>query len=365
MNRVAAIALDEDKAEVEALLNTLGISDIIFVRLKRRLSDSNYYLSLGKLKELKQLISESGVSKVYVYDELKPRQIINLMKELKIGVVDKIGLILEIFALHAGSKEAKLQIEMMKLMHELPLIKEWIRRAKLGELPGFLGPGAYATDAYYYSMKRRYSRIKKELARLRERRKLERIKRSSYGYPQVAIAGYTNAGKTTLFNVLANECKPVSNSMFTTISPKVKGALINGVKVVFVDTVGFIRKVPAEVIEAFYATLEEIAESDLTILMLDCSEELETILSKLKSSLDTLTKIGYVGKPLLVALNKMDLTLSDLNMKLEVVRNYLSSNYMWGFEVIPISALKGLNLDLLKESLIKTLNGVRIESIRT
>ncbi len=358
MSRVIAISPYEDVDEVEALLKTIGINDIYLIPLKRRSIDNNYYLSRGKLSELKELVSKYNVGKLYIYDELKPRQIINLMKELRIDVVDKIGLILEIFALHAGSKEAKLQIEMMRLMHELPLIKEWIRRAKLGELPGFLGPGGYATDAYYYSMKRRYSRIKRELIRLREHRRLERVKRSSYGYPQVAIAGYTNAGKTTLFNILTNERKPVSNSMFTTLSPKAKGIIINGTKVIFVDTVGFIRKVPAEVIEAFYATLEEIVESDLTILMIDSSEDVNVVIDKLRSSLNVLSRIGYMGKPLLVALNKVDLVGREISNKVEAVRKHLSFNYRWRWEVIPISALNGLNLDLLKEYVVKLLNGV-------
>lgn len=349
-NNVLIVALRDDLDEVRALVETLGLSIVGEVVIKSKKINSNSYLSRGKLSIVRDLIIENNIDKVYVYDELKPRQIINLMKELKVSVLDKIGLILEIFALHAGSKEAKLQIEMLRLKHELPLIKEWIRRAKLGELPGFLGPGGYATDAYYHSMRRAYARIKGELRRLRERRSLERIKRSSYGFPQIAISGYTNAGKTTLFNVLTGENKPVGKGMFTTISPKVKGALINGKKVIFVDTVGFIRKVPTEVIEAFYATLEEIAESNLIILLLDSTEDLKVVIDKLKTSLEVLSKVGYIGKPIIVALNKIDVINDDnaLNMKLKVVEDFLDSNYRWEWKVIPLSALKNINLDLLK-----------------
>ncbi len=349
-NSVLVITLRDDLNEVRALVGTLGLNIAGEVVVKGRRADSNFYLSKGKLSVLRGLITENNIDKIYVYDELKPRQIINLMKELKISVSDKIGLILEIFALHAGSKEAKLQIEMLRLKHELPLIKEWVRRAKLGELPGFLGPGGYATDAYYHSMRRAYARIKGELRRLRERRSLERIKRSSYGFPQIAISGYTNAGKTTLFNVLTGEDKPVGRGMFTTISPKVKGALINSRKLMFVDTVGFIRKVPTEVIEAFYATLEEIAESNLTILLLDSAEDLKVVIDKLKTSLEVLSKVGYIGKPIIVALNKIDMVDddNDLNMKLRIVEDFLSSNYRWGWKVIPISVLKNINLDLLR-----------------
>ena len=353
-SNVLIVALNEDIDEAKTLVETLGLNVVDEIIIKGKRVDTNFYLSKGKLNLLKELIARNNISKVYIYDELKPRHIINLMKELKVSVTDRIGLILEIFALHAGSREAKLQIEMLRLKHELPLIKEWIRRTKLGELPGFLGPGGYATDAYYYSVRRRYARIKDELLKLRERRSLERVKRSSYGYPQVAISGYTNAGKTTLFNVLTNESKPVGRGMFTTISPKVKGALISDRKVIFVDTVGFIRKVPAEVIEAFYATLEEIAESNLTIVLLDSTETLNIITDKLKASLEILSRIGYVGKPIIVALNKIDVISSkeDLNSKIEAVEDFLDSNYRWGWRVIPLSALKEINLDLLKKCIL-------------
>lgn len=354
VDNVVVVALDEDLDEVRALVETLNLRVVGEVVVRGRKFNSNSYLSRSKIALLKKLIDGNNVSKVYIYDELKPRQIMNLMKELKVGIYDRVGLILEIFALHAGSKEAKLQIEMLRLKHELPLIKEWIRRAKIGELPGFLGPGGYATDAYYYSMRRRYAKIRDELLALRERRALERVKRSSYGFPQVAISGYTNAGKTTLFNVLTNESKPVGMGMFTTISPKVKGVLINGRKVIFVDTVGFIRKVPAEVIEAFYATLEEIAESDLTVVLLDSTEELNVIIDKLKTSLEVLSKIGYLGKPIIVALNKIDAVgnSEEVEGKLKVVREFLKGSYMWGWDVIPLSALKHINIDLLKERVV-------------
>ncbi|MDW7968971.1 MAG: GTPase HflX [Sulfolobales archaeon] len=347
-------ALSEDLDEVKALVETLNLKVVGEVLIKSKKIDSSFYLSKSKIALLKKLVEENKVSKVYIYDELKPRQIINLMKELKANVYDRVGLILEIFALHAGSREAKLQIEMLRLKHELPLVKEWVRRAKMGELPGFLGPGGYATDAYYYSMRRRYAKIKGELLSLRERRSLERVKRSSHGFPQIAISGYTNAGKTTLFNALTSENKPVGMGMFTTISPKVKGTFINGRKVIFVDTVGFIRKVPTEVIEAFYATLEEIAESNLTVVLLDSTENLDIIIDKLKTSLEVLSKIGYLGKPIIVALNKIDAVedVGEAEEKLNAVKKFLDVNYRWRWDVITLSALKQVNIDLLKERIV-------------
>ncbi|HDN76223.1 MAG TPA: GTPase HflX, partial [Acidilobales archaeon] len=289
------------------------------------------------IERIKSELGNGVSTKLIIYDELKPRHKVNLMRELGIEVLDKIELILQIFALHAGSKEAKLQIEMARITHQLPLIKEWIRRAKLGELPGFLGPGAYAIDTYYKHMKRRLAKIKRELAELRDRRSRERERRRRFGWPQVAITGYANAGKTTLFNTLTNESKPVGPEMFTTLTPKAKGAYLDAtkdVKVIFVDTVGFIKDIPAEVIEAFYATLEEVSTADLAILVIDSSEPSFMVADKVRTSLKTLLKIGYIGKPLIIALNKIDLLKSDeLYDIITKIKEMVSSLYHWDWSI--------------------------------
>ncbi len=328
-------------------LDSIRLSKVIVLKDNYRV-DSSTYLRKGKLEEVRREIelSEEDVNVLYVYDTLKPRQVVNLMRILRLEVKDKVGLILEIFAAHAGSKEAKLQIEMAEILHKLPLVKEWIRRSKMTEFPGFMGPGRYAVDAYYTHMRRRLSRIRRELNELRRRRCLARALRSSKGMPQIAIAGYANAGKTTLFNRLTRESKPTGPEMFTTLSPKSKAAYVNGVKVVFVDTVGFIRNVPHEVIEAFYATLEEIVESDLTVLVVDASESIDVVLSKLDSSVRTLRTIGFIGKPLIVALNKVDL-IGDATLVLSSASSLLKRIYPWTCSTVAISALKGYGIDKL------------------
>ncbi len=348
--KAVLISREDDLEEALALIKCLDNVDVIkIVSLKRNYRiDSKSYVRKGKLEQLKRELEslEYKVDILYVYDVLKPRQVVNLMKDLRVDVKDKVGLILEIFAAHAGSKEAKLQIEMADILHKLPLIKEWIRRAKMGELPGFMGPGRYAVDAYYTHMRRRLSKIKRELKELRVRRSLARSQRIRKGMQQVAIAGYANAGKTTLFNRITSEHKPVGPEMFTTLTPKSKAASLKGKRVIFVDTVGFIRDVPHEVIEAFYATLEEIALSDLTILVLDSSENPSLLRRKLLSSLDTLRRIGYVGKPLIVALNKID-TVDSADTLIRDVGALLSKHYYWAWRIIPISALKGYGIDIL------------------
>lgn len=150
--------------------------------------DRNYFLNMRLLNEVKEFLKslnsgKTTVDSIYIYEVLHPRQVVNLVKELRINVRDKILMVLEIFANHAGSKEAKLQIEMAEITYQLPIIKEWIRKAKLGELPGFMGPGEYATETYYNHMRRRLTKIRRDLNELRVRRRREREFRISKGFP--------------------------------------------------------------------------------------------------------------------------------------------------------------------------------------
>ncbi len=345
------VARRSDAEEAEALLRCLSPERFAkFVISDYYVPRRATYLSRYKLGRVRELVEEIGAERLYIYDDLRPSQVTNLMRELRINVVDKIGLILEIFALHAGSKEAKLQIEMAEIRHRIPLIKEWIHRSKLGELPGFLGGGAYAIDKYYRHLTSRLARLRRELERLRKRRAGERQRRWRLGFPHIAIAGYTNAGKTTLFNRLTGERKPVSSEMFTTISPKSSSVVLNGRKVIFVDTVGFIMKIPAEVIEAFHATLDEITYSDISLLVVDSSEKAERVENKLVESLNILKRIGFIGKPLIVAVNKVDLT-DDMGYgSAQLARDVLSSTTLWEWSVVRVSARTGYGIgDLLDE----------------
>lgn len=364
------VARENDLSEALSLADTIHLNVVKKLILRNNYRpDRNYFLNLRLLNEVKNLLytlntNKTIVDSLYIYEVLHPRQVVNLIKELKIEVRDKILMVLEIFADHAGSKEAKLQIEMAEITYQLPIVKEWIRKAKLGELPGFMGPGEYATETYYNHMKRRLTKIRKDLNELRARRRKERELRTSKGFPHIAISGYANAGKTTLFNSLTKLSKPTGPEMFTTISPKAALALIGCSEVVFVDTVGFIKDLPPEVIEAFYATLEEISFSDLAVLVLDSSEPSNVIESKLRTSLDILSKIGYFGKPLIVALNKVDLS-DDLEEIENMVRDYMSSNYLWSWRLVKVSALKGAGLNELKKTLCELLSPKVSESLKT
>jgi len=324
----------------------------------RKRPDTRFFIGRGKVEQLKRIVSKYTAQKdkitVIVDGSLKPIQYFNLVKTLgNVEIIDRVQLILEIFDKHAGSKEAKLQIELARLKHIVPIIKEWVRQRKLGELPGFLGAGKYKVESYYLLIKRRITHIERELKRIRSQREKLRKHRQELGLRTIAIVGYTSAGKTTLFNVLTGEAKKIGKELFTTLSPKVKSAFINGAKVLFLDTVGFIDYVPLEIIEAFFSTLEEIVDAEVLILVVDISEEHSEILRKMRGVIETFAKIGVSGKPMVIVANKIDLVrdFSEVVEKSRKVYNVLSTSYDGPLAITYVSALNRIGIDDLKSTL--------------
>lgn len=346
--------------EAYALVDSAGyrVVDTVWYR---RLSRSRL-LSRAKLEEVarkaEQLRGDED-ARIIVFDELRPREYFRIVREARVEAIDRTLLILEIFALHAGSKEAKYQIELARLKHRLPLVREAVRLAKMRELPGFLGPGGYAVDKYYKYMVSRIARIRRELERLRERRSAERAKRRSAGLPHVAIVGYASAGKTTLFNALTGAGKPVGSEYFTTISPKVKASLVGGRRVAFVDTVGFISRIPPEIIEAFHSTLEEAVRADLLLYVLDVSEPEHVVAEKLSEGLETLRRIGVVGVPMILVANKVDLVEeSERARLLGLVEAMTESVYPSLVGAVAVSAARGWGVGELRCRIATLLNGM-------
>jgi len=308
------------------------------------------YLSRDKVESLKDCEFE----KLIVMDRLKPSQIVNLMRELKKDVEDRVILILEVFAEHAGSREAQMQIELARLKHYIPLVREAIRYAKIGELHGFLGAGRYGYEKYYLMLKKREARVRRELEKLRSIRSVRRKSRTEAGLPHVAITGYTCAGKTSLFNAITGLNKPVGPEPFTTLTPKSSRVEYNGFRFILTDTVGFIRDLPPEVIEAFYATLEEVSDADLVVNVIDASKHINRIMEELETTRQILSRIGVQGKPVIVALNKIDL-LSDYTGVLGEVSKVLGSSE----RIVPVSSLKRINIDLLVNEILEALEAAK------
>ncbi|MEM2913552.1 MAG: GTPase HflX [Candidatus Bathyarchaeia archaeon] len=305
-----------------------------------------YHIGSGKAKELAKMASELKAEKIIFGNNLKVVQIYNLAKLTGIEVIDRIQLILEIFVRRASTREAKLQIELAKLRYELAHAKEKVRLARIGEQPGFQGLGKYEVDVYYEAVKRQVYTIQEKLREIRKMRTIHRSRRAELGLPTISLAGYTNSGKSTLFNSLTNENVPVDPGVFTTLSTVTRAIEVSGEKVLITDTVGFIDRLPVMLIESFHSTLEETIFSDLILLVVDVSEPIIEVLRKLSASLEIIREIGAASIPTIVALNKIDLV-SPEGLKERI--DHLSRLYRLKF--IPISALRGINLEALKEEI--------------
>lgn len=311
----------------------------------------------GLVEEVAERVREYGAEAVIFYGDIQPSSRFMLMKATKARVIDRVMLILEIFARHAGSREAKLQIEMARIRHEIPMVRELVRRSKMGEYPGFLGPGGYAIDSYYRHLTRRLAKIRRELEEVRRIRGQRFRSRSRSGLVHVSIIGYASAGKTSLFNLITGERKPVGPEYFTTLHPKHRAVSVGGVRIAFVDTVGFIRDVPPEVVEAFYSTLEEITMSSAAIFVVDISEPLSDIREKISAGLETLSKIGAHGLPIVIAANKVDLVEDEMEERVGYVED-LSKGVGGGMieAVIPVSAKTGYGVNELLDAVIGVLS---------
>jgi len=272
-----------------------------------REASSPYMIGKGKAEELAKLVKEHGAKKVIFENELKPVQAYNLAKLLSVEAIDRFQLILEIFAKRVTTREAQLQVRLASLRYQLPRARESIRLARLGEQPGFMGLGRYEVDVFLEDMKRQIAHIRGELRDVRKERAQRRLKRTELGFPTASLAGYTGAGKTTLFNTLAEESKPVNLGLFTTLSPTTRMVSFAGRRALLTDTVGFIDRLPILLVEAFRSTLEETIYADTIILVLDFHDPVDEIRRKLEASLNVIREIGASAVPIMIALNKADL----------------------------------------------------------
>lgn len=282
---------------------------------------------------------------------MTPVQAYNLAKVTGLVVIDRFQLILEIFSIRASTYEAELQIKLASLRYELSRAKERVKLAKMEEQPGFMGLGKYEVDVYFETVKRQIVSVNQKLKKKQGERQLHRVRRTELGFSSISLAGYTNAGKSSLFNLLAEEAVPVDDALFTTLSTTTRAVEFSKRKVLLTDTVGFIDRLPLKLVKAFHSTLEETIFSDLIILVIDLSEPEKEIERKLSCSLDTIQQIGATGIPVVTALNKIDLIEKDeLEQKIEGLRE-LAPN------IVSISAEQKTNLDALKKEITRYLEG--------
>ncbi|MEM3666991.1 MAG: GTPase HflX [Candidatus Bathyarchaeia archaeon] len=334
--------------ELKSLAESAGYKVVGKIEQTRK-PDPSYQIGAGKVKELAELVKETGAQKIIFDNPLKPVQAYNLAKATGVEAIDRFQLILEIFTKRATTTEAKLQIQLAKLQYELVHAKERVRLAKMGEQPGFMGLGAYEVDVYYEAVKRQVHAIRKKLRKIRGKRQLHRERRAELGFSSISLAGYTNAGKSSLFNALTEERVPVDDYLFTTLSTTTRLVEFSNKKFLLTDTVGFIDRLPLTLIEAFHSTLEETIYSDLILLVVDLSEPVDIVEKKLSVCLQTIEHIGAGGIPIITALNKIDL------MSEEETRQKIENLKEKAPTPVPISALYKINLDLLKKEIMEKL----------
>jgi GTP-binding protein HflX len=331
---------DEPLAELKELLRTAGVATAGELVQQRSAPDPDRYLGRGKLTELKRAIKEADANLVACDDELAPRQERNLEAELGVPVIDRTAVILDIFADHAHTAEGKLQVELAQLEYNLQRMRGmWKHLERLGGGIGTRGPGETQLESDRRMARRRISLVKARLRDVAARRQVMRTERSRNETPTVALAGYTNVGKSTLLNALTGAHVSVDNRLFETLDPTTRSFNEGGRSYLVTDTVGFIRKLPHGLVEAFAATLEETLAGDLLLIVADASAGEEAMASQLASVRAVLEEIDALDIPQLLVLNKIDRV--D-----EVARRRLANRNP---QAVQVSALTGEGLDTLKQ----------------
>lgn len=330
--------------ELTALANAANYN-VVDVIQQVRYRDSRYQVGRGKADEIRNSVKEHLVQKVIFENELSPVQAYNLSKLVGIEVIDKFQLILDVFSKHASTNEARLQIKLATLRYELTRAKEKVRLARLGEQPGFHGLGKYEVTVYHESIRRQIVTIEKKLQKIRMAKDLHIFSRNESGFPLISLSGYTGAGKSSLFNALAQGQALVTDRPFTTLSTKILAVEFDSKRALLSDTVGFIDNLPLTLVESFRSTLLETINADLILLVVDCSEDTETVTRKLDCCRRTLREIGVINKPIITVLNKLDLTSEEAVKKLETYMEDMALN------PVAISALRGTNMSSLRETI--------------
>jgi GTP-binding protein HflX len=310
---IAAGPNEADLTELNELLRTAGVAVVGELTQRRPEPDPDRYLGKGKLDELKQAIKTADANLVAVDDELKPRQERNLEQALDMPVIDRTAIILDIFADHAHTAEGKLQVELAQLEYNLARMRGlWthLERLGAGRIDGGIGtrgPGETQIETDRRLARDRIAALKRRLRQTKSTRGTMRRERERAALPTVALAGYTNAGKSTLLNALTGADVGVRERLFHTLDPTTRSFEIGGRTYLLTDTVGFIRKLPHQLVEAFSATLEEALGADLIVHVADASVAEDELHAMLEAVDGVLAETGAGETPRLLALNKVDL----------------------------------------------------------
>ena len=349
-----AVDPDDELAELNELARTAGVEPVARLVQHRQRPDPRTYVGKGKLDELKQAYKSAAAEVLLVDDELSPSQQRLLEDTLQSRVVDRAELILDIFAQHAVSAEGKLQVELAQLEYNLPRMRGmWQHLERLGGGVGTRGPGESQLETDRRIARRRVSLLRrrlKELGRQRDVRRKERLRTET---PTVALAGYTNVGKSTLLNALTEAHVSVRDRLFETLDPTTRGFDHDGRRYLVTDTVGFVRRLPHQLVEGFAATLEETLVADLVLHVVDGSVPEETLVEQIAAVNAVLHEIGADELPAELVVNKID-AVDALH------RRRLSNRYP---DAVHVSALTGEGLEELRTRIAERF-AERFEAVR-
>src|SRR4051812_4602742 len=309
---IGALQEGDDLSELRELLRTAGVATVGQAVQHRDQPHPNTYLGPGKLDEVKDRAQRADANLIAVDDELSPRQGRNLEEQLGIPVIDRTAIILDIFAGHAQSAEGKLQVELAQLEYNLARMRGlWTHLERLGAGRGeggigTRGPGESQLETDRRLARDRISALRRKLREVKGSRAVMRAERERGQLPQVALAGYTNAGKSTLLNALTGAQVGVRDRLFHTLDPNTRAMRLDGRPYLITDTVGFIRKLPHQLVDAFGATLEETTLADLVVHVVDASVDEDEMVAMTRAVEDLLDEIGAGERPRLLVLNKAD-----------------------------------------------------------
>jgi GTPase len=341
---------EEHLEELARLTDTAGAVVIDKIIQHKESIDPALFIGRGKAEEIGLRIIPEEIDLVIFDDDLSPVQSRNLEKLMKCKIIDRSGLILQIFAQRARSREARTQVELAQLQYLLPrLTRQWTHLSKQYGGIGTKGPGETQIETDRRMIRTRISTLKQILDRISQQRETQRKKRTEF--TRVSIVGYTNAGKSTLMNLLSSSEILVEDRLFATLDATVRGVNLSPAhKILLSDTVGFIRKLPPHLVASFKSTLEEVAESDILLHVVDASspmlEEHITVVN------ETLKTLNALGKPTVIVFNKIDLV-EDREYILRLMQDRQPS--------CAISAARAINIESLKENIIKVMDRQFIE----
>jgi len=329
-------------AELKELLRTAGVATAGVATQQRPKPDPDRYFGRGRLEELKAEVAAADANLVACDDELAPRQERNLEAALGVPVVDRTAVILDIFADHAHSAEGKLQVELAQLEYNMARMRGlWTHLERLGGGIGTRGPGESQIETDRRLARDRIAALRRRLRQTEKNRGVMRAERERSQVPRVALAGYTNAGKSTLLNALTGAEVGVANRLFETLDPTTRNFELSGRDYLLTDTVGFIEKLPHQLVEAFKATLEETTLADLIVHVVDASESEERRMLDMHAVDEVLEEIGAGEKPRLLVLNKADLLNEDERHEVTLAHP----------DAVLVSALADEGLDELREQI--------------